>query len=232
MLKPSPCKNTFVLVGADKGGVGKTTFTRALLDFLQAPAALRVFDTEPAPGVLKRFYPEAATVNMADPADQAAVIDGLGGARATIVDVRAGELSPTLHLLQRIGLKHDQETRVVVFHVLGNNTASLAEIAVTHALLAKGGGDHVLVKNRAAAGRFFEWDGGALERLKLVEPSDLIEIGYLEAVAAERVDQRGQSFAAFAADPENSRTMRGYVKAWAADNARALDALGVRNLFA
>src|SRR5207253_7093542 len=49
---------TVILVGADKGGVGKTIVARTLLDYLVAnnvPA--RAFDTEAPKGTLKRFHP-------------------------------------------------------------------------------------------------------------------------------------------------------------------------------
>ena len=43
-------KPTLILVGADKGGVGKTTVSRALLDFFARKNVLtRAFDTENPP---------------------------------------------------------------------------------------------------------------------------------------------------------------------------------------
>jgi hypothetical protein len=54
-------KPTVILVGADKGGVGKTTVARTLLDYLTAenlPA--RAFDTEFPKGTLKRFHPDTS----------------------------------------------------------------------------------------------------------------------------------------------------------------------------
>ena len=56
-------KPTVILVGADKGGVGKTTVARTLLDYLTAeklPA--RAFDTEFPKGTLKRFHPDVTEV--------------------------------------------------------------------------------------------------------------------------------------------------------------------------
>lgn len=52
MLKQTACKNTLILVGADKGGVGKTTLARTIIDFMGAyPSSCRLFDTEPGIGV-------------------------------------------------------------------------------------------------------------------------------------------------------------------------------------
>jgi 2-phosphoglycerate kinase len=52
-------KPAVVLIGADKGGVGKTTVARTLLDFLaQHQIRTRAFDTEMPRGTLKRFHPD------------------------------------------------------------------------------------------------------------------------------------------------------------------------------
>ena len=48
-------KPTVVVVGADKGGVGKTTVARTLLDYFTAHhVPIRAFDTESPKGTLKR----------------------------------------------------------------------------------------------------------------------------------------------------------------------------------
>src|SRR6266540_241974 len=52
-------KPTVLMVGADKGGVGKTTVTRTVLDYLAAKNILvRAFDAEYPRGTLKRFHPD------------------------------------------------------------------------------------------------------------------------------------------------------------------------------
>src|SRR4051812_44434897 len=49
-------KPAVILVGADKGGVGKTTISRAILDYLAAKSIpARAFDTESPRGALHRF---------------------------------------------------------------------------------------------------------------------------------------------------------------------------------
>jgi hypothetical protein len=231
MIKPSNSASTFILVGADKGGVGKTTVCRVLLDYIaRTSATVRMFDTEPFGGVLKRFFPKAQTIDLTSPTDQALVVDGLAAARVTVVDVRAGLLSPTLHLFQRIGLNHGGETHLAVLHVLGNSIASLGEIKNTATLLATGG-DHILVKNHANGGGFFEWDAATQnEYLAAVNPKALVEIGNLEAAAAERADKSDQPFATFGTDVANSRTMRGLVRAWEADAFAEFDRVGLKNI--
>ena len=50
-------KPVVIVVGADKGGVGKTTVSRTLLDYFSANnVPTRAFDTESPRGTLKRFH--------------------------------------------------------------------------------------------------------------------------------------------------------------------------------
>ena len=52
-----------VIVGADKGGVGKTMISRTLMDYYKHHSVEhRAFDTEAPLGVLRRFYPDRAEV--------------------------------------------------------------------------------------------------------------------------------------------------------------------------
>ncbi len=219
-----------MVVGADKGGVGKTTISRLLLDYVgQFTQSVRAFDTEPG-GVLTRFFPKGEVVNLSEPPDQAKVIDGMGDARITLIDCRAGLLTPTLQVLRKIGFKHGVEAHLAVFHILGNTAASISEIGSTAGLLSDGG-DHVLVKNRAGAGRFFEWDQDfAKKYFDVVNPAAVLEIDNLDATSAEKVDRSNQSFKTFINDTANGRTYRGYVDNWVRDGFEKLDRIGVRNL--
>ena len=46
-----------IIVGSDRGGVGKTTIARALVDYFKHQGVTyRAFDTEAPLGVLKRFF--------------------------------------------------------------------------------------------------------------------------------------------------------------------------------
>ena len=55
----SMAKPAVILVGADKGGVGKTTVSRTLVDYFTAHnVPIRAFDTEAPRGTLKRFHPD------------------------------------------------------------------------------------------------------------------------------------------------------------------------------
>src|SRR5258708_28574094 len=77
---------TVIIVGADKGGVGKTTVARTLLDYFtahQIPA--RAFDTEAPKGTLKRFHPDTTDIvdiNLVP--DQMKIFDTLNSAQAAV----------------------------------------------------------------------------------------------------------------------------------------------------
>ena len=156
-------KPAVILVGADKGGVGKTTVSRALLDYLIAHnIPTRAFDTEFPKGTLRRFHPDITeVVDLTSTADQMKVFDSVSTASAqiTVIDVRAGLLSTTLKALRDIGFldaaKKSQLT-FGVFHILGPSVASLDEIAETSGYM--GELSYFLVKNFINNTTFFEWD--------------------------------------------------------------------------
>ena len=70
-------KHSVILVGADKGGVGKTTTCRGLLDYLIERNVLsRAFDTETPRGTLQRFHPDITEiVDLSQTAGQMRIID-------------------------------------------------------------------------------------------------------------------------------------------------------------
>ena len=122
-----------ILVGSDKGGVGKTTVTRTLLDYFQSKKiATHAYDTEAPRGTLKRFHPDITEiVDITTIPDQMRVFDTLKPSDLTLIDIRAGLLSPTLSALQDIGfIEAARKGQIIfgVFHVLGPSIASLNEI--------------------------------------------------------------------------------------------------------
>src|SRR5262245_838341 len=136
-------KPAVILVGADKGGVGKTTVARTLLDyFASRKIPTRAFDTEWPRGTLKRFYPERTdVVDISSVPDQMKIFDTFSNSDAliTLIDIRSGLLSPTLAALRDIGFldaAKDGQLTLAVFHILGPSIASLDEIAETASLVS------------------------------------------------------------------------------------------------
>src|SRR6516162_2523939 len=219
-------KPAVVLIGADKGGVGKTTVARTLLDYFTAhQVPVRAFDTEAPRGTLKRFHPDLTeVVDVALVADQMKIFDTLNSAEAAvIIDVRAGLMSPTLQALRDIGFidaaKKGQIT-FAVFHILGPTIASLDEITETAAYL--GDARYFMVKNFINNTHFFEWDE-ATHASYFRQVKDAIElvIPKLNEMATEQVELASVPYVTFIANKKQSGepasysfVLRGYVRHW------------------
>jgi hypothetical protein len=220
-------KPAVILVGADKGGVGKTTVTRTLLDYFVAHnVPTRAFDTEAPRGTLKRFHPDVTeVVDVTTIPDQMKIFDTLADAEAkvTVIDVRAGLLSSTLRALRDIGfldiVKKGQVT-FSVFHILGPSIASLDEIAETAAFV--GDAKYFLVKNHINNTNFFEWDPATYDSyFRRIKDAVEISIPHLNEMACEQVELASVPFLTFVANKATngdtaaySFVLRGYVRHW------------------
>jgi hypothetical protein len=222
MVKPA-----VVLVGADKGGVGKTTVSRALIDYLIAHnVATRAFDTEAPRGTLKRFHPDVTdVVDITSAADQMKIFDTLSSADAqvTVIDIRAGLLSTTLKSLRDIGfLDAAAKTQLTftVFHILGPSIASLEEIGETAAFMRDA--HYILVKNFINNTTFFDWDPATYNSyFKKIKDAQDITIPKLNEMACERVELASVPYMSFIANTDAkgqaadySFVLRGYVRHW------------------
>ncbi len=220
-------KPAVILVGADKGGVGKTTVSRTLLDyFLAHNLPVRAFDTESPKGTLKRFHPDIAdVVDITSTADQMKIFDTLSTSerQITLIDVRAGMLSTTLRALRDIGFleaaKKNQLT-FGVFHILGPSIASLDEIAETSVFM--GDASYFLVKNFINNTTFFDWDPATYDSyFQRIKGASEITIPRLNEMACEQVEVAGVPFVSFIANKgpggqaaAYSFVLRGYVRHW------------------
>ena len=216
-----------ILVGADKGGVGKTTVARTLLDYFSAhQMPTRAFDTESPRGTLKRFHPDLTeVVDVTSVADQMKIFDTLSSSEAwvTVIDVRAGLLSSTLQALSDIGFlesaKRGQIT-FAVFHILGPSIASLDEIEQTARFV--GDAHYFLVKNFINNTTFFEWDPETYNSyFSRIKNAIEVTIPKLSEMACEQVEVAGTPYVTFIANKtasgspgNNSFVLRGYVRHW------------------
>jgi hypothetical protein len=210
-------KPTIILVGADKGGVGKTTVCRALIDYLIArKVSQRIFDTEFPKGDLAMFYPGSPVVDFGAIKGQMQVFDGVCNESVTVVDIRAGVLSPILKTLDEAHFLDDVrsgEVALVILHVLGPSIASLSEVlALTKTIGAAA--RHLIVKNHINETQFdLAQDSRYSEFFRIAEPGT-INVPNIPSMATERIQQVSQSFATFVADPTMSRMLRGHVRGW------------------
>jgi hypothetical protein len=220
-------KPAVVLIGGDKGGVGKTTVARTLLDyFAHQQLRVRAFDTEVPRGTLKRFHPDVTDVvdiNLVP--DQMRIFDTVNStdATASLIDVRAGLLSPTLLALRNIGFidaAKQGDITFVLFHILGPSIASLDEIVDTAAYL--GDAKYFMVKNFINNTYFFEWDEATTAAyFKRIPGAVGITVPKLVEMAAEQVELASVPFASFIANKKQggasasySFVLRGYVRHW------------------
>ena len=238
-------KPTVVVVGADKGGVGKTTVARTLLDYFTAhQIPTRAFDTEAPKGTLKRFHPGLTdVVDMTHVPDQMKIFDTLNSADAsvTLIDVRAGLMSPTLKALRDIGFieaaKKGQIT-FALFHILGPTIASLDEIAETAAYL--GDAKYFMVKNYINNHHFFEWDEAThASYFKKLKDAVEIVIPKLNEMATEQVELASVPYLSFIAnkkqngDPASySFVLRGYVRHWLGNVWAEYDRIALNDIVA
>ena len=235
-------KPTVILIGADKGGVGKTTVARTLLDyFADRQIRARAFDTEVPRGTLKRFHPEVTdVVDINYVPDQMRIFDTVNSTDAvSLIDVRAGLLSPTLRALRNISFieaAKKGDISFVLFHILGPSIASLDEIAETATYL--GDAKYFLVKNFINNTHFFEWDEAThASYFKKVPNAVQIVIPKLVEMAAEQVEVASVPFAGFVANKQQSGdsasysfVLRGYVRHWLGNVWAEYDRVGLANL--
>ncbi len=232
-----------ILVGADKGGVGKTTISRAIIDYLASRnVKTRAFDTEYPRGTLHRFHPHITEiVDLNETSDQMRIIDTLGaaGPKVSIVDVRAGQLGSTLVALRDIGFldaAREGEFNFLLFHILGSSISSLDEIAVTQPFVADA--HYYLVKNHVNDTTFFEWSPATYKSyFSKVKSAVDVTIPKLNELAYEQVEVAGAPFANFVENltvdgepTSNSFVLRGYVRTWMRQIAEEFDRIGLAPL--
>jgi hypothetical protein len=243
--RPDPrraMKPVVLIVGADKGGVGKTTIARALINHLLAHnVSVRAFDTETPRGTLRRFHPgQTDIVDIGEVTDQMKILDTLesSGAAVTVIDIRAGQLGDTLQMLSNIGFMdaaRNGDFALGLVHVLGPSIASLDEISEIAPQLA--GAEYVLARNFVNDADFFEWDSKTYAKyFSKVDDATEIEIPKLNEMAYEQVDLANARFDDFVTnrDPggeaaQYSFVLRGYVRKWIADIEPELQRIGLVN---
>jgi hypothetical protein len=220
-------KPVLVIVGADKGGVGKTTIARTLLDYLNSTNVLtRAFDSESPRGTLFRFFPkQTEIVDVTTAAHQVRMLDTLATSdqRVTVVDVRAGLLSPTLRTLTDIGffdLVRGGDFHFVLLHILGPSVSSLEELEEISCYARDQ--SYFLVKNFINEASFFDWsDDLSNKYVKGSKGAIEINIPKLNEMAYEQAELAGVPFSTFVAN-KNARgtnggyslVLRGYVRTW------------------
>jgi hypothetical protein len=236
-VHPSPKLSTpprplVIVVGADKGGVGKTTVSRTAEDYLARYKSLhKTYDTEYPKGDLKRFVPAADIIDVTKVDDQMKAFDSVDG--VTLVDIKAGQMSDLISAFGRTGLLDDirgGELNLAVVHVLGQSVASLNEVAAMIAALGEGS-HYYPVKNLIDTYGYEQWekDPHFAKVLATLEPVT-ITVPHLETRAAIEVQQAAMGFDAFGLDARYSKMCRGYVRDWMKNVCAEYDRVGLGKL--
>jgi hypothetical protein len=220
-------KPVVLIIGADKGGVGKTTVTRTLLDYLASKnVSARAFDAEHPRGTLKRFHPTSTEViDITEVADQMKMLDTLHSAdvKVSVIDIRAGLLSNTLQALTDVGffdMVKAGEFDFGLLHVVGPSVSSLDEISEVLPLAEDK--HYFVVKNFINETSFFEWNPDVYKSyFTMLKNAVEVNIPKLNEMAYEQVELAGVPFSTFVANrnpqglPGNySLVLRGYVRTW------------------
>lgn len=199
-----------VIVGSDKGGTGKTTVTRLVLDYFSGKQrTLRIFDTEQPKPILPRFYPAAVQIDMRHTDGMMAVYDRLDDAEFTVVDIMAGLLTDALASMDDLGLLDAVRAgrhKLTVLHVLGTSVASIGEVADVAKQIP--GIQHVLVKNHINAADFAGLDPAVAKQASLA-----IDIGQLDVTAYAEIDRLGLAYSAFIGS-SGSLVQAGLTRSW------------------
>jgi hypothetical protein len=186
--------------------------------------ATSAYDTEAPRGTLMRFHPNVTEiVDITSIPDQMHVFDTLKTSDVTLIDIRAGLLSPTLSALQDIGFieaARKGQVSLGVFHVLGPSISSLNEIGEIASFVD--GTNYILVKNMINNTAYFEWDPATYDSyFKKMKGAFQVTIPHLNEMACEQVELASVPFITFIAnkkaDGESasySFVLRGYVRHW------------------
>lgn len=233
--RPAP-KPTLAIVGAQKGGVGKTTVARLLMHWLDAKRRGHVaFDTEVPFGSLIRFYPhKTELLDISDVAAQMRIFDAVhkdGGGSVFVVDQRAGYLYKMFNMLSDLGLlgaAQEGAFNIIFLHVMGGSLESIREISET--LDRFRGARHVVVTNPANGADLTNWEASEVRANFEREGGLEINIPALSKLAYNEIDRCGSTFRQFinnmnrdASEADFSYVLRGYARDWVSKSMAQID---------
>lgn len=218
---------TLIVVGSQKGGVGKTTTARLLTHWLENQNRnYFCYDTESPNGSLARFYPEVtAIVDVNETAGQMQIFDPLLSKQENstyIIDLRAGIMFDFIDKMENLFIMKDVRKgafRMFFLHLLGASLESIQEVKQT--MNSFEGASHVVVRNLGAGGEFEAWTASDTRAEFLNNGGIELTIPPLDPVAYRAVDQSSSRYNDFMqnvyADGSNanhSYILRAYVRHW------------------
>jgi hypothetical protein len=238
---PNPViKPTLVLIGAQKGGVGKTTVARLLLHWLDENRRAHVaFDTEVPLGSLIRFYEDRTELlDINEVPAQMRIFDAVfadESGSVFVVDLRAGHLYAMLDLLSDLRILRDAQEgafNIVFLHIMGGSPESIREVGETVDRFS--GAKHIIVTNPANGADLSDWEASEVRSNFERDGGVEINIPALNRQAYSEIDRTGATFAQFIAnklknggDANFSYVLRGYSRNWLFKAMAEIDRIGL-----
>jgi hypothetical protein len=233
-------KPTLVIVGAQKGGVGKTTVARLLLHWLEDKKRAHVaFDTEAPLGSLIRFHDDKTELaDISEVTAQMRIFDAVANDRSGstfVVDLRAGQLYALLDLLTDLRILRDAKDGafdVVFLHIIGGSIESIREVGGT--LDRFSGAKHIVVTNPGNGADLADWEASEVRANIERESGIEINIPALNKQTYLEIDRAGSTFAQFVnnksktgADASYSYVLRGYARNWLFKSMTEIDRINL-----
>ena len=231
-----------IVVGADKGGVGKTTVSRTLLDYFSANnVPTRAFDTESPRGTLKRFHPDITEiVDMTTTSDQMKIFDtlkrralGHRDRRPRRTAVAGAGLAARHRLPRRRQVGPDHLCRVPYTRPLDRLAGRDRRDREFHGRREIFPGEELHQQHQ-----FFEWDQATYNSyFHRIKDATELTIPKLNEMAYEQVEVASVPFLKFVANKgahdeaaNYSFVLRGYVRHWLANVWSEFDRIKLTDL--
>ncbi|MEM9153236.1 MAG: chromosome partitioning protein ParA [Cyanobacteria bacterium P01_F01_bin.3] len=218
-----------IWITGGKGGVGKSTFSRGLLDvLLDAGVNVAAFDGDPSNAQLFRYYQGVGEGVQCVDLDKQGEADVLlnqmevGKADVFLVDVAAGGSQTLLDLEGDIGLiseAMDMGFRFTVVSVMSRIKDSVNLLKASLEMTDKFDVQHVAVKNLyfGECDRFRLFDGSKTKARLLERGGMVLEMPDLFDDTYELLDQKNLPFRAMLADKSFPRAQRSRINKWLKD---------------
>ena len=220
-MKPNAGKSiqTIVLVGGDKGGVGKSTVTRTLVDYYQQEKVdFIAYDGDDTNPTFTRFYGRAERLSTRTPKGFEPLIANLeGGPAVQLVDLGAGSSMMLAEFTEATGflyLAQEHGAKVTFVFVLAPTVDSINLLKI----LSEQYGDqirYIVARNQAMPGNWDLWEKSKTRASVLGDLGGIeLTIPRLDEAAFAVVDRLGLPWGEALQKREVTLVTRSYVFRW------------------
>lgn len=217
-----------IWVTGGKGGVGKSTFARGLLDILrEAGLNVAAFDGDPTNAQLFRYYDGVQRIELDTQGEADALLNDMDAGKADVflVDVAAGGSQTLLDLENDIGLiseAMDMGYRFTVVSVMSRIKDSVNLLKTSLEMTADFDVQHVAVKNLyfGEGDRFRLFDDSKTEARLLEHGGKVVEMPDLFDDTYELLDKLNLPFRSMLEDESFPRAQQSRINRWLKDLER------------